>query len=150
MKIKTHNTAGCFLTRSVNNRLQLLLIFKRWPGKLEGWMPPKGHVEENETDEAAALRETTEETGYVNIASRGFIKTVNIEYPWDDGYIHKKTIHWFHAELIDDKRKKKELSVDEQTSTVKQEWFDIDEALRVMKFEDEREVLGYFKAVAKI
>lgn len=33
--------------------------------KLEKWLPPGGHIEEKETPEEAAKRETLEETGYL-------------------------------------------------------------------------------------
>jgi len=141
MEIKIHNTAGCFLTRKHQGATQILLLYKSWPGKLEGWMPPKGHVEKGETLEEAALRETREETGYINIKIKDFIKTINIEYPWDDGFIHKKSIHWFHAELVNEEKGDKVLTKDEKDSTIKQEWFTLDKALKVMKFDDEKEVL---------
>ena len=142
MSLITHNTAGCFLTRQLKGKTQILLLYKSWPGKLEGWMPPKGHVEEGETLEAAALRETTEETGYINIKIKKFINTVNIEYPWDDGYTHKKSIHWYYAVLINDEKKPKVLNRDEKNSTLKQKWFTLNKALQIMKFDDEKEILS--------
>lgn len=141
MDTKVHTTAGCFLTRVFNGKTQLLLLYKCWPGKLEGWMPPKGHVENGETLEDAAKRETTEESGYKNIVIKGFLKTINIEYPWDDGFTHRKSIHWYHSELINEELIDRVLTKDENNSTVKQDWFDIDKAKDIMKFDDEKEVL---------
>ena len=142
MEIKIHNTAGCFLTRQLKGETQLLLLYKSWPGQSAGWVPPKGHIEKGETPEAAALRETREETGYVNIVSRGFLKTIRFAYPWDDGFLHKKTIHWFHAELVNDEMKQQELSEAEKNSIKKQAWFAMDKANEIMKFDDEKEVLA--------
>lgn len=141
MKTKAHTTAGCFLTRTLNGKTQLFLLYKCWPGKLEGWMPPKGHVENGETFENAAKRETTEESGYKNIVIKRFIKTINIEYPWDDGFTHRKSIHWYHSELINEELTDRVLTKDENNSTIKQEWFDIDKVKDIMKFDDEKEVL---------
>ncbi len=41
-----------------------------WHRKLQSWLPPGGHIEENESHEAAALREIREELG---IATGKFI-----------------------------------------------------------------------------
>ncbi|MFT5089652.1 MAG: ADP-ribose pyrophosphatase YjhB (NUDIX family) [Planctomycetota bacterium] len=49
-------TATTFI---VKNSSTLLL----WHNKIEAWLPPGGHIEENELPEKAALREVKEETG---------------------------------------------------------------------------------------
>ena len=52
-----HFTATAFVTDSKN---RVLLI---WHKRLNRWMPPGGHVDENELPEEAAKRECKEETG---------------------------------------------------------------------------------------
>lgn len=52
-----HFTATAFVTDS-QNRVLLL-----WHKRLQRWMPPGGHVDENETPEDCAKRECKEETG---------------------------------------------------------------------------------------
>ena len=141
MEIKIHITAGCFLTRENNGKLEVLLIYKKWAEDNQGWVPPKGHIEEGETIEQAALRETTEETGYKNIKIIKPLKTVNIKYPWADGTMNHKTIHWFWAELIDETKVSLALEPSEINTQIKQEWFNIDTARKVMKFDDERDIL---------
>lgn len=32
------------------------------------------------------------------------LETLHLEYPWNDGFMHKKDIHYFLAKLIDDER----------------------------------------------
>lgn len=54
--MERHFTATIYVIH--NNRV--LLHFHK---KLQCWLPPGGHVEENETPPKAALRETKEETG---------------------------------------------------------------------------------------
>lgn len=49
-------------TAYIFDKQKILLIYHR---KLLKWLPPGGHIEENETPPEAALRETLEETGLV-------------------------------------------------------------------------------------
>lgn len=54
---KRHFTATAFIVDSRNRTLLL------WHKRLNRWMPPGGHVDENETPEKTARRECGEETG---------------------------------------------------------------------------------------
>jgi ADP-ribose pyrophosphatase YjhB (NUDIX family) len=51
-----HFTATAFV---INSKNEVLLL---WHKRLQRWMPPGGHVDENETPEDAAKRECKEET----------------------------------------------------------------------------------------
>lgn len=55
--MQRHFTATAFV---VDSRKRALLL---WHKRLSRWMPPGGHVDENETPEEAAKRECKEETG---------------------------------------------------------------------------------------
>ena len=55
--MERHFTTSVYILREE----QALLVFHP---KLEKWLPPGGHVEENETPPMAAVREALEETGY--------------------------------------------------------------------------------------
>ena len=55
--IKNHFTATGIV---INSRKQILMIFHN---KLNVWLPPGGHIEENELPDNAVLREILEETG---------------------------------------------------------------------------------------
>lgn len=60
MKLKT-KSCGTATVRAGATELEVLLVQPRaWQDK---WAFPKGHVDEGETDEDAAVRETYEETG---------------------------------------------------------------------------------------
>lgn len=141
MQIKKHNTAGCFLIRNSKGVRGILLIYKKWAEDNQGWVPPKGHVEEGETLEQAAIRETTEETGYKNMRIIRPLATKYIEYPWDDEFLHKKTIRYFLAELIDDEKIELKQSQQEEDSTIEIRWHTLEDAMRKLKFDDERGIL---------
>lgn len=55
--MKRHFTATAFI---INSEQQTLLL---WHKRLGRWMPPGGHIDENETPQEAARRECKEETG---------------------------------------------------------------------------------------
>ncbi len=55
--LQRHFTATAFV---VDSRKRVLLM---WHKRLQRWMPPGGHVEENEAPEDTAKRECKEETG---------------------------------------------------------------------------------------
>jgi 8-oxo-dGTP pyrophosphatase MutT (NUDIX family) len=86
----TEVSAGGFvISKSDPNLVALMARFNRG-GKLE-WCIPKGHLEENETSEQAALREVFEETGLEAeiIAQLG---EVNYQFIQDGSKI-SKTVH---------------------------------------------------------
>ena len=142
MKIKKHNTAGCFLVRKNNKGVwEIILIYKKWAEDNKGWVPPKGHVEGKETLEETAIRETREETGYKNMKIIKFLETLNLEYPWNDGFLHRKSIHYFLAILENAEREELKQSQQEKDSTIKVEWLTLENAEKNLKFDDEREIL---------
>jgi ADP-ribose pyrophosphatase YjhB (NUDIX family) len=55
-QVQRHFTATAFV---IDSRKRVLLL---WHKRLQRWMPPGGHVDENETPEDAAKRECKEET----------------------------------------------------------------------------------------
>jgi 8-oxo-dGTP pyrophosphatase MutT (NUDIX family) len=141
MKIKEHNTAGCYLVRKNKGTWEIMLIYKKWAKDNQGWVPPKGHVEAGETLEETAKRETTEETGYKNMEIIQPLTTLHLKYPWDDGFLHKKSIHYFLAKLINDEREELKQSKQEEDSTVKVEWLILHNAEKELLFDDERQIL---------
>ena len=56
-RLTKHFTATAFIVDSQNRTLLL------WHKRLQRWMPPGGHVDENETPQETAARECKEETG---------------------------------------------------------------------------------------
>ena len=74
-------------------RGKILALYKNYKNRYEGWVLPKGTVEDGETYEETALREVEEETG---------VKARIIEYIGKSNYsfntqsdIVDKDVHWY-------------------------------------------------------
>lgn len=79
----------CLLAHSTNAR------------KLGSWMPPKGHLEADETPERAAIRETEEEIGWK--LQRVFLTThFDVSYTDRKGRVYK-TVRIFPVHLESEK-----------------------------------------------
>ncbi len=97
------------------------------------WSLPKGHVEEGETPEEAALREVFEETGLVGriVAPLGII---DFWFVVEDKRIHK-TVHHFVIEAVGG-----ELS-DEDVEVEAVEWIPFHQVVRKLAYGDERRLV---------
>jgi 8-oxo-dGTP pyrophosphatase MutT (NUDIX family) len=100
-KIKTVVAAGGFVR---NQRGEFLFIYRN--GK---WDLPKGRKEKDETKEAAAMRETTEETGVNNLnIVRPLDKTYHVFKR--NGAYRLKVTHWFEMHTNFNGKTKPELT----------------------------------------
>jgi 8-oxo-dGTP pyrophosphatase MutT (NUDIX family) len=61
--------------------------------RAHGFELPKGHVEEGETPEEAAIRELREETGLVSAVMVGRkIGAIEYSFPWEGAWINKQVV----------------------------------------------------------
>lgn len=122
------------------------VIFRRHAGGLEmalihvrnRWGLPKGHVEEGEGVEKAALREVHEETG---LEGRVIKKLGDIRYSYRDKTkdgravrIYKR-VHFYLLRYLKGDVRDHDHEVDEAR------WFPIDEAIKILKFATERKMV---------
>jgi 8-oxo-dGTP pyrophosphatase MutT (NUDIX family) len=99
------------------------------------WGFPKGHVEEGEAPERAAMREVEEETGLSRLSLRAEIATIDWYFRFRGRLIHK----FCHFFLIE--------SASEETRPQREEgitacrWVPLDEAIALISYANAREVL---------
>jgi len=114
---------GCIIIE--NNKV---LLIKQVDGHISF---PKGHVENNETEEETAIRETLEETG------------LNVEiidgYRYTQNYVVKenipKEVVFFLAKIKDGELIKQESEISEIG------FYNIDDALNIITYDDTKKVL---------
>lgn len=98
------------------------------------WSLPKGHIEDGETPEVAALREVEEETGIVSKITRS-LGVIDFWFMADGKRIHKTVHHFLFAEVSG--------KLSPQVSEVDVvDWFPIDEILTLLAYPDERKLIA--------
>lgn len=115
-------------------RGKILLLYKNFKNKYEGWVLPKGTVEDGEDFKDTAIREVREETG----AEASIIKYIDkTQYTFSvpDDVINKK-VHWYlmMADSYYSKPQKEEFFEDSG-------FYKYHEAYHLLKFPNEKLVL---------
>ncbi len=115
-------------------RGKILLLYKNYRNKYEGWVLPKGTVEEGEQHNETALREVREETG----VSAQIIKYVGkSNYTFNTSYdVVNKDVHWYlmMADSYYSKPQREEYFVDSG-------YYKYHEAYHLLKFPNEKQIL---------
>lgn len=115
-------------------RGKILLLYKNFHNKYEGWVLPKGTVEEGEEHEQTALREVREESG----AKARIVSYVgNSHYSFSvPGDTVEKQVHWYlmMGESYYSKPQREEFFVDSG-------FYKYHEAYHLLKFSNERQIL---------
>ena len=88
--VKDETSAGGVVFRIDDGQPLYLLIRDSY----QNWGFPKGHLEEGEVAEAAAVREVSEETGLADLSVRGAIETIDWFFRFRGQLIHK-VCHFF-------------------------------------------------------
>ncbi len=115
-------------------RGKILLLYKNYRNKYEGWVLPKGTVEEGEEFQETALREVEEEAGvsanlvkYIDKSSYTFqVQTDTVS----------KQVHWYlmMADNYNSKPQREEYFLDSG-------YYKYHEAYHLLKFMNERQIL---------
>lgn len=113
---------------------KILLLYKNLKNRYEGWVLPKGTVEEGEDHKETALREVKEEAG-VTAHIIKYIDSTSYTFSIPDNQVEKE-VHWYL------------MSSDNYNSTPQHEEYFMDsgyykyhEAYHLLKFNNERIIL---------
>jgi 8-oxo-dGTP pyrophosphatase MutT (NUDIX family) len=102
------------------------------------WSLPKGHIEEGETPEQAAIREVAEETGITSEIERS-LGVIDFWFMAGGKRIHK-TVHHFQFREVGGLLAAQESEVDEVG------WFPLSEIIGLLAYPDEKKLIARTKA----
>ena len=103
-------------------------------GKRVLWSLPKGHIEEGETPEQAAIREVAEETGITSSITKS-LGVIDFWFMAGDKRIHK-TVHHFMFTEVGGTLLAQESEVDEVS------WFPLSEIVDRLAYPDEKKLIA--------
>lgn len=119
-------------------RGKILVLYKKYKNKYEGWVLPKGTVEYGETHEDTAIREVWEESGAEAVIKR-YIGTTAYAFNTSKELV-SKTVHWYlmSADSYYSRPQKEEFFEDSG-------FYKYHEAYHLLRFPNERQILeqGY-------
>ncbi len=115
-------------------RGKVLVLYKNIKNKYEGWVLPKGTVEEGEEHKETALREVREESG-VNASVIKYIGSSQYSFSAGDDIIDKQ-VHWYlmMADSYYSKPQREEYFMDSG-------YYKFHEAYHLLKFPNEKQIL---------
>ena len=115
-------------------RGKILLLYKNYKNKYEGWVLPKGTVEAGEEYKDTAMREVDEETG-VKATLMKYIGKSQYSFTVPEDVV-EKTVHWYlmMADSYYSKPQREEYFVDSG-------YYKYHEAYHLLKFPNEKQML---------
>lgn len=102
--------------------------------KYDDWSFPKGKAEPNETIEQVAIREVREETGLTCRVIRE-LQTVRYSYEHREGVAKPKVVYYFLMEPAGGSLAVNNYEID------RAEWFEVDEAARLLSYDYDKKLL---------
>lgn len=115
-------------------RGKILVLYKKYKNKYEGWVLPKGTVENNEAHEDTAIREVREESG-ANAVIKKYIGTTEYMFNTAKETVHKE-VHWYlmMADSYYTKPQQEEFFEDSG-------YYKYHEAYHLLRFPNERQIV---------
>lgn len=115
-------------------RGKILVLYKKYKNKYEGWVLPKGTIENHEAHEDTAVREVKEESG-ANAVVKKYIGDTEYVFGTTGDTIHKK-VHWYlmMADSYSTKPQSEEFFEDAG-------YYKYHEAYHLLRFPNERQIL---------
>lgn len=133
MKVKEHHSAGIVVYRLDESGVRKYLLLHYPSGH---WDYAKGHLDEGEDIQQAAVRELVEETGISDvILKQGLILPMYYEYK-GAGFLHKKKVDYLIGQT----------HCEEGSVVISHEhqgfgWYKYEEAMKQLTFDNARDVL---------
>ena len=128
---RRETSAGGVVFRREGTGVRYLLILDR----NGSWGFPKGHLDEGEAPLDAARREVEEETGLVDVVLRGELGVIDWYFRVRGDLVHK------HCHLYLFESTQGEVTPQLEEGITSCTWYELDEALRSMPYENSRAVL---------
>ncbi len=115
-------------------RGKILVLYKRYKNKYEGWVLPKGTVECGETHEQTAIREVMEESG-ATADIRKYIDTTHYNFTTGKDVVNKSVL-WYlmSSDSYYSKPQREEFFEDSG-------YYKYNEAYHLLRFSNERQIL---------
>ena len=130
-RVRTERSAGGVVTRRIDGAVHFLLIRDPY-GKMG---LPKGHVENGETVEDAALREVGEETGLTGVVMGPSLGTTDWHFRFEGQLIHKYCQYFLMGSQFGEPEPEREEGITECR------WLPLDEAVAEVAYDNAREVV---------
>ena len=111
-------------------------------GKRILWSLPKGHIEEGETPEEAALREVQEETGIESIIEKS-LGVIDFWFMAGGKRIHKTVHHYLFRESGG-------LLAAQETEVDEVAWFPLEEIIEKLAYPDEKKLISRTNATQEL
>ena len=111
-------------------------------GKRILWSLPKGHIEEGETPEQAALREVQEETGIESIIEKS-LGVIDFWFMAGGKRIHKTVHHYLFRESGG-------LLAAQETEVDEVAWFPLSEIIEKLAYPDEKKLISRTQATQEL
>ncbi len=115
-------------------RGKVLVLYKNYKNRYEGWVLPKGTVEKGETYEETALREVKEEAG-VTARSVAYIGKTHYNFRASQDWVEKE-VHWYlmAADSFYSRPQREEFFFDSG-------YYKFYEAYHLLKFPNEKQIM---------
>jgi len=115
---------------------KLLMILMKTINGNAVWTFPKGHIEENENPQTAALREVYEETGVrCKIVDKKEFFISHYFFVRNKTKVEKK-VYWYLMRPLEETQK---ILTPDEIEEVK--WFEIDEAIKISNYQSDRDMI---------
>lgn len=124
-------SAGGMVYRKEEDGFYFVLILDAY-GK---WTFPKGHVDSEENEEQAAIREIGEETGLKHLKSHGYLGETEVKVHKPNEKPYRKLIKYYLIETKDTK-----IIVPDVSELKDARWFPLAEALSILGYDNAKDV----------